>query len=106
MKKITCVIIIILVSNFKVFANRAMYVNDFANILGNVTTENELLTYAQNNGIKTLLLYDLHIINSNYNLLNPATNFILADFIYKAKTIYGVLDVAAIAENAFFSLTL
>ncbi len=102
MKKITCVIIIILVSNFKVFANRAMYVNDFANILGNVTNENELLTYAQNNGIKTLLLYDLHIVNSNYNLLNPATNFILADFIYKAKTIYGVLDVAATAENAVF----
>jgi hypothetical protein len=102
MKKIIFIIIIILACNFIVFADRAIYVDGFENILGNVTAENELLTYAQNNGIETLLLYGLHIIDSNHDLSNPATNFILADFIYKAKTNYGVLDVAATGENANF----
>jgi hypothetical protein len=102
MKKISFIIIIILASNFKVFADRAMYVNGFENILGDVAAENELLTYAQDNGIETLLLYGLQVVNNNHNLSNPATNFILADFIYKAKTSYGVLDVAATAENSNF----
>jgi hypothetical protein len=102
MKKIILVIIIILTCNFKVFAARAIYVDGFENILGDVTAENDLLSYAQNNGIETLLLYGLHIVNSNHDLTNPATNFILADFIYKAKTNYGVLDVAATGENVNF----
>ena len=100
-KKITLVVII-LVSSFKVFSKRTLYVNNFENILGNETAENELLAYSQNNGFETLLLYGLHIINSNHNLQNPATNIILANFIYKAKTSYGVLDVGATAENAWF----
>tara|TARA_B110000208_G_C11700883_1_gene405807 strand:- start:44 stop:1144 length:1101 start_codon:yes stop_codon:yes gene_type:complete len=91
-----------LACNSKIFANRAIYVDGFENILGDVTAENNLLTYAQNNGIETLLLYGLHVVNSNHDLSNTASNFILADFINKAKTNYGVLDVAAIGENANF----
>jgi hypothetical protein len=102
MKKIIFVSIIVLTCTFNVFADRAIYVDGFENILGDVTAENELLTYVQDNGIETLLLYGLHIVNNDHNLPNPATNFILADFIYKAKSSYGVLDVAAIAENAHF----
>ena len=76
-----------------------MYVNDFASILGNSVAENNLLSYSQSNGIETLLLYELHIVNANYNLSNPTTNSILADFISKAKTMYGIVNVGATSEN-------
>ena len=85
---------------------RAMYVDNFETILGDVNAENTLLSYAQSHDIKTLLLYGLHVVNANYDMTNPATNFILADFISKAKTIYGVQEVGATAENGHFFTTI
>ncbi|ARV14483.1 T9SS type A sorting domain-containing protein [Polaribacter sp. SA4-12] len=84
-----------------------MYVDDFELIIGNTTAENILLEYAQANNIETLLLYGLHIFNANNNLSNTETNYVLANFIYKAKTIYGVISVGATAENGnFFTNTI
>ncbi len=98
-KKILLVCLIGLVCIFEVNALRSMYVNDFSSILGDSSAEDNLLSYAQSNNIETLLLYDLHIVNANYNLSNPATNSILADFISKAKTSYGIVNVGATSEN-------
>jgi len=80
-------------------ANRSLYVDDFASILGDTAEENTLLRYAQDNGIETLLLYELHLIHNAYDLTNPASNTILANFISKAKGSYGILNMAATAEN-------
>ncbi|GAA3658260.1 T9SS type A sorting domain-containing protein [Flavivirga jejuensis] len=98
----TCLILLTL--NFKANADtlRSMYVDGFSSILGNESAENTLLSYAQSNGIEKLLLYELHIVNANHNLSSTSTNFILADFISKAKTNYGILFVGAVAENAWF----
>ena len=70
----TMLFVFVLQSN----ASRALYVNDFHNILGDINAEINLLAYSQNNGIETLLLYDLHIIHSLHDLTNSSTNFILA----------------------------
>lgn len=83
-------------------ANRALYVDNFENILGDITAENTLLNYAQSHDIKTLLLYSLQIININHNLTDPNTNNILADFIFKAKTSYGIISIGATGENGNF----
>ena len=99
MKRISLLIILILFSIIKVNANRAMYVNDFFEILGDESKEHTLLSYAQDNEIETLLLYELHLVNNQYDITNVATNGILADFISKAKTCYGILYVGATSEN-------
>lgn len=100
MKKIFFLInLLTLICYLEVNASRAMYVDGFATILGDVTAENNLLSYAQSNGIETLLLYELHLINANYNLANAATNSILANFISKAKTSYGIINMGATSES-------
>ncbi len=103
MQKLLLLINLFLIStSFEASANRSMYVDGFETILGNTSAENTLLNYAQSHGIETLLLYGLHIVNANHDLPNPATNFVLADFIYKAKNSYGILYIAATAENGDF----
>ncbi len=92
--------LVLLLSILNANANRAMYVDGFENILGDVSAENTLLSYAQANDIETLLLYGLHIVHANHDLPNPATNVVLADFIAKAKTTYGILKVGATSESA------
>jgi len=91
--------LLLIFSGLKANANRALYVDNFAAILGDTAAEDELLTYAQAQGIETLLLYELHLVNANINLPNPATNYVLADFISKAKTSYGILYVGGSGES-------
>lgn len=95
-------LLFLLLTTLKANASRSLYVDDFATILGNISSENALLSYAQTHKIETLLLYELHLVNATHNLPNPATNQVLATFISKAKTTYGVLFVGAIAENGSF----
>lgn len=103
MKKITLIVsLFILLCNLQANASRTMYVDNFDAILGDTVAENTLLNYAMTNGIDTILLYDLHIVNANYNLPNAVTNYILADFIFKAKTSYNITSVGATAENDTF----
>lgn len=97
---LTC--LLLLMFSFKANALRSMYVNGFSSILGDETEENNLLSYAQNNGIEKLLLYELHLVNSKYNMSNVATNQVLADFISKAKTDYGIIYMGATGETSKF----
>jgi hypothetical protein len=83
-------------------AGRSMYVDGFATILGDATAENTLLNFAAARGMESLLLYELHIVHANHDLTSTSSNQVLADFIYKAKNDYGILQVGAIAENAWF----
>jgi len=91
-----------MVTSLRATANRAMYVDGFASILGDIAQEDALLAYAQTHEIETLLLYELHIVHANHNLPNATTNQVLADFIYKAKTSYGITEMGATAENSDF----
>lgn len=103
MNRFHCYFIFILIFvGLQTEASRALYVDGFASILGNNIAENELLHYAQTNGMETLLLYELHLVNANINMANPSTNGVLADFIYKAKTSYGITHMGGSAENADF----
>jgi len=76
-----------------------LYVDKFYNnlsenkyILTNTAREDALLTYAQANGFNYLQLYDIH------NIL-PGKSVELSNFIYKAKTQYGITHVGASGEN-------
>ena len=59
--------IFLLLLSKNIYAERSMYVDDFASILGNTTLENELLSYSQTHNISILLLYDLHVINQTHD---------------------------------------
>ncbi len=100
MKNLFILISLILFISFsKAHATRSIYVDDFASILGDTSAENTLLSYAQANNIETLLLYELHLVHNTYNLTNATTNTVLANFISKAKTSYGIINVGATSEN-------
>lgn len=75
---------------------RSIYVNGFAEILGDTDRENQLLEYAQDHEMAVLILYDLHKIDIGSNVGDNR----LANFISKAKTRYGVTHIAATSENA------
>ena len=81
--------------------NRALYVDNFANILGTYHLEKELFEFAKKHEIKELILYDLNKINKRFPLGDRSQNQILADFIVKAKKEYdwSVLEKRWIAEN-------
>ena len=93
--------LLLIVSPF-LTAQRALYVNDFANIINDAAQKTELLTYAQRNQITDLIFYELHLVHNQHDLTNAATNQILADFLTDAKQNYGITKVAAAGENAWF----
>ena len=79
---------------------KGFYVNDFDNILGNTSSENTLLGYAQANGFNYLCLYDV----SGLNLLSSTIKGQLASFISRAKGQYGVTQIGVSSEiYSFFS---
>lgn len=81
-------------------AVKGMYVNDFVNIVGDVTAENDLLIQAQANGYNYLILYNLYAIhNTLFDITDPITSQPLADFIEKARTLYGITQVAGVGET-------
>ena len=75
--------------------------NGFNTILGDAGKETALLQYAQSHQFDRLLLYNLHQILLG-DLTNPNTTLTLALFIEKAKTHYGISQIAAVGENAAF----
>lgn len=81
-----------------------LYVDDFKNILGDEIAETSLLEFAQDNGFNYLLLYNLSYIHTHkYDLTDPDEAIILANFIERAKTDYGIAQVGAVGEkNASF----
>ncbi len=77
---------------------RGLYVDDFHNILGNTAKENAVLAYAQAKNFNYLALYELHYFDFN----NATHRANLASFIRRAKTTYGITQVAATGEIASF----
>ncbi len=80
---------------------KGLYVDNFSTILGNTAAENKLLTYAHNKGFTTLSLYDLHKI-LHKGSINAASTAALAAFNTRARTSFGIVHIAGIAENADF----
>lgn len=79
---------------------KGLYINDFIDIIDNESAENELLLHAQSNGYNYLILYNLYAIhNSLFDITNPLTSLPLANFIEKARTTYGITQVAAVGET-------
>jgi hypothetical protein len=89
---------------FKELSLVGLYVDGFKFILGDEEAENELLNFALENGFNYLLLYNLSYIHSHtYDLTDPDEASVLANFIYKAKTEFGIAQVGAVGEkNASF----
>jgi hypothetical protein len=74
---------------------RGIYVNGFAQILGNTVKEDSLLQYAVDSSFNYLALYDLHTINfSNSTQVNR-----LSSFLRKARENYGIQDIGAVGES-------
>lgn len=78
-----------------------LYVDGFKNILGDTEAEETLLNYAKDNGFNYLLLYNLsHIHAHTYNLTVLEEANVLANFIYRAKTEFGMAQVGAVGEKS------
>jgi hypothetical protein len=73
---------------------RGFFVTNSDNIIGNAALETDLLTYAQSNGFNYLAMYDL----SGLNWSSQTVKSNVANFIKKAKTQYGILQVGACTE--------
>lgn len=81
---------------------KGLYVDHFAEIMGNAASEDSLLTYAQAHHFTTLTLYGLHTISLSIDITDVTQAAPLAHFIAKAKNNYSVTEVSAIAENFNF----
>ncbi len=81
---------------------RALYVDQLDQILGDSIAEQQLFNYVQANNFQTLLLYSLHRVHITHDLTMRPSNTILADFIHRAKSQYRVTKVGAIGENTTF----
>lgn len=80
---------------------KGFHVNNFKEILGQENKEDELLRFAEKNGFNYLLLYNMYFINKHlYDLSNPEESIVLANFIKKAKTQYGIQEIGVVGEKA------
>jgi hypothetical protein len=97
---VTVLMICLLLGSLTSFGQsvRGMYVKDIDNWLGNTTSENAILTYAQGNAYTYMVFYDL----GSLSFSNSSTKNALASFIHRAKTQYGLLEMGAAGENASF----
>lgn len=106
MKKIKIILIVLLCFFVKAKAQtyttvpslKGIYVNNFNEILGDVTKENALLTYAKNNAFTYLGLYSL----ASIDLTNSTKKAQMAAFLKKARTTYYIPYIAAIGETYNF----
>lgn len=80
---------------------KGFHVNNFKEIIGNEVAEDDLLSFAQAHGFNYLLLYNLHYIHHElYDLTDPNSSIVLANFIKKAKTQFGIQEVGMVGEKA------
>ncbi|MEE9439917.1 MAG: choice-of-anchor Q domain-containing protein [Saprospiraceae bacterium] len=79
---------------------KAMYVNDFKNFIGNIEKENDLLEYAKDSSYTYLIFYNINYIHNNlFDITDPVSAKPLSDFIKKAKNDYGISKIGAIGEK-------
>ncbi len=86
---------------------KGLYVNDFKYIIGDTVAENKLLQYSVDSGFNYLILYNLYYIHNNlFDITDPVTAAPLADFLKKAYSKYGILEIAAVGEtfNSFATI--
>lgn len=83
-------------------SNRILYVDQFFEILGNQKKEDKLLSFTVENGFDKIILYDLHKVNRYHPLHDKTKNNILAKFIVKAKTEFGIKEVGGSGESGDF----
>lgn len=74
---------------------RGMYIDHFNNIIGNTVKEDSLLHYAQDSSYNYLALYSLQSLS----LSNTSTANMVASFIKRARDVYGIQYVGAVAES-------
>ncbi len=80
---------------------KALYVNDFVDIIDVHPAEDELLTYAQDHGFNYLIIYNINKIHRNrFPLDNEMTDDPFTNFIKKAKTQYGIKRISVVGEKA------
>ncbi|TXD56781.1 hypothetical protein ES044_16255 [Polaribacter sp. IC066] len=86
---------------------RTLYVDNFNNIIGSPSKEDKLLLFAKKNNFKTLILYQLNKVNKRWPLTDPQKNNVLAAFMSKAKSEFGIQSIGASGESAsFFTKTI
>jgi hypothetical protein len=73
---------------------RGYYLKDLNGWLGDSTQENTILRYAQNNNLNYIIMYDL----GSFDFRSTSNKNKLAFFIRKAKTQYGLFQIAASGE--------
>lgn len=81
---------------------RAIYIDNFSNILGSNHQEIKLFEWLEKHEINAIILYDLHKIARRFDMGNPKENQVLANFIKKAKEEYNIKRVSASGENPTF----
>jgi len=80
---------------------RGLFVDDFKYIIGDTLKEDSLLNYAQSKGINYLTIYNLHYIQTHlFDITDPEESQPLSNFISKAKTLYGIIEVGAASEKS------
>uniref|UniRef100_UPI004047E740 hypothetical protein n=1 Tax=Polaribacter sp. TaxID=1920175 RepID=UPI004047E740 len=102
MGKKLLLIIFLLTSCLFYGLERTLYVDNFNEILGSPAKEDKLLSFAQRNNIKILILYELNKVNKRISLSDPRNNNILSEFIHKAKQKYQIKKVGVSGESADF----
>jgi len=80
---------------------RGLNVDGFKDIIGKPDKELALLQFAEREGFNYLLLYDLQEIHESlYDLTKPEESQALAQFIKKAKSKFGIMEIGAVGETA------
>src|SRR5687768_16272030 len=74
---------------------RRMYIDHFADILGNPAKEDSLLQYAQDSSFNYLALYDLH----TFDFTHTPTADMMGTFIKRARDVFGITYVGAVGES-------
>lgn len=88
------------IAYFDQISLQGLYVNDFKYILGDVSAVTDLLEYALDSGYNYLLFYNLTYINNNlYDITDPTESLVFADFIERAKTEYGIVQIGVVGET-------
>ena len=82
---------------------KGIYVDGFDKILGNKVKEDSLLNYCKSNGFNALTTYKTKDIEKKIHITNSKTGGkILASFIKRAKTKYGISSFAMSSEQSSY----
>ena len=87
-------------SNYFCFSQnfKGIYIDGFHQIVGNQQKEDSLFDYLRTNSFNSISLYNLHLLDfSSSTQMTQLRNFIL-----NAKTNQNIVNVGAVAENAWF----